>query len=138
LFFSWKLKTGEQKMKIETGYPVEKLRLSKKTISTMGNNALEIYTKKGKRLHSLQGHSNSILANKFYDEEYLFSGSADRTVRVWNVKSGEQMAMYRGHHSPLTGIQFWGGWVYTSSQDCTIRQWKNEVFAGMDEGERWM
>jgi len=135
---SWKLKTGEQKMKIETGYPIEKLKLYKRNISTMGNNALEVYTRKGKKVQTLQGHSNTILVNKFYDEDYLFSGSADRTVRLWNVKSGEQMAVYRGHHSSVNGIQFWGGWIYTSSNDCSIRQWKNEVFAGMDEGERWM
>lgn len=135
---SWKLKNGELKVKFETGYPIEKLKLTKKYISTMGAEALEIYTKKGKKVHTLQGHNNSITANKFYDEEYIFSGSADRTVRLWSVKSGEQMAVYRGHHSTVSGIQFWGGWIYTAGQDSTLRQWKNEVFEAMDEGVRWI
>jgi len=104
----------------------------------MGGQALEIYSKKGKKIHTLQGHTNHVTVQKFYDEEYLFSGSSDRTVRLWNVKSGEQMIVYRGHHSTVSGIQFWGGWMYSSSHDCSITQWKNELFAGMDEGERWM
>jgi len=135
---SWKLKNGELNFKIDTGYPIVKLKLTKKYISTMGGHALEIYSKKGKKIHTLQAHTNHVTAQKFYDEEYLFSGSDDRTVRLWNVKTGEQMSVYRGHHGTVSGIQFWGAWMYSSSHDCSIMQWKNHVFAGMDEGERWM
>jgi len=35
---------------------------------------------------------------------YIASGSADNTLRVWEVASGNQMAIYRGHTGAINSI----------------------------------
>jgi len=126
----WKLKNGEQKIRIEAGYSIIRMRVLKKYIMVMGNNALEVYNQKGKKIGAYDGHTGELLSAVFYDQDYLFSSSADRTIRIWNVKKSQQVNLYRGHHSQVNGIVFWGEWIYTAGPDGSIRQWSNVVFNG--------
>ncbi len=38
------------------------------------------------------------------DGKYIASGSADGTVRMWDVATGKQMYVYRGHQASVNSI----------------------------------
>jgi len=125
----WKLKTGEQKMKIETEYTVTNTKVFKKYILVSGTNTLETFNHKGKRVANYE-HGSEIQCACFYDQDYIFSATSDRTIRLWNVKRGQHVNEYRGHVSPVNSIVCWREWIFTASLDGTIRQWQNTVHNG--------
>jgi WD40 repeat protein len=77
----------------------------------------------------LEGHQKSTLPVAFSpDEKYLVSGSLDRTVKVWNAKTGELMKTLERHTGNIYDIAFHPGGKYfaTCSRDMTIRLWDFE------------
>lgn len=55
-------------------------------------------------IHTLQGHTNYVLTLAFsHDGSKLISGSGDRTVRFWDMATGEQTAMLTFDH-PVTSV----------------------------------
>jgi len=127
----WKLKTGEMKLRIDVGYPILYTRMYKKYLLVYGSNSsIELFTTKGKKLNTFNGHTEEITSAIFYDSDYFFSSSADRTVRIFNYKRGVCSNVYRGHTDTVNSIVTWGRWVYSGSSDGSIRQWPNVVFRG--------
>ena len=55
----------------------------------------------------------------------LASGSFDKTVRVWSLKTGEQIRLFRGHTSEVTAVAMSHDTtlVVSGSQDTTVRVW---------------
>jgi len=53
------------------------------------------------------------------DEHYIYSGSADRTVRVWDKKSFKEIAVLEGHSQPVTSIATDEHYIYSGSYDKT-------------------
>ena len=54
------------------------------------------------------GHTNAVSCVAFspVSPNMLASGSADNTVRLWNVRSMEQMVILQGHTAAVTSIAF--------------------------------
>ena len=51
-----------------------------------------------KLLHTLTGHTQGVVSVKFSaDGEMLASGSADKTVRVWQTSTGALLKVLVGH-----------------------------------------
>ena len=40
------------------------------------------------------------------DGRRIASGSADKTVRVWDAESGAELAVLRGHESRVTSVSY--------------------------------
>jgi WD40 repeat protein len=64
----------------------------------------------------------------------LATGSADGTVRIWDVVDGSQLAVLRGHTGRVRHVVFApdGGWLVSVAEDGTARVWGRsevEVFA---------
>ncbi|KAF5602661.1 vegetative incompatibility het-e-1 [Fusarium pseudocircinatum] len=60
-------------------------------------------------IHSLEGHTSTVEDISFsYDGRLLASASFDRTVRIWDVVTGESMHILEGHTSSLTSVAFSG------------------------------
>lgn len=58
------------------------------------NGYIFLWTKRGKRVRELRGHLGKINDLAFsFDGKYLVSTSADRTVRVWNIKTGSSITL---------------------------------------------
>jgi len=58
----------------------------------------------------MTGHTGSVPSvDLTADGSIAASGSADRTVRVWNTRTGGQLAVLRGHAGPIeTSVEFSG------------------------------
>ena len=57
----------------------------------------------GETIHSFTGHWYEITSLEFStDGDLLFTCSRDRTIRVWDTRLGEQVAVLMGHNAPIT------------------------------------
>ena len=77
----------------------------------------------------LRGHERPIRCLAISpDSRWLATGSEDRSVRVFDLKStypGGNQKVLLGHQLEITDLQFAGGgqWIATGSRDNTIRIW---------------
>src|SRR5207244_12331751 len=56
---------------------------------------------------ALQGHEDRVLVVAFSpDGSLLASGSADRTVRLWDAKAGKEHSAFTGHTSNVSSVAF--------------------------------
>eukprot|EP00794_Sanderia_malayensis_P019919 gene19919-21871_t len=75
-----------------------------------------------KRVRRLQGHIEAVLALQF-DKKRVMSGSADRTIRVWDVRSGRSVRKLKGQKGGIRAIRFDNRHIITASWDMTIVVW---------------
>ena len=89
----------------------------------------------------MEGHTNSVCSVAFSpDGQQIVSGSTDRTVRVWDVRTGEVAAQpFESHTDSVYSVAFSpdGQQIVSGSLDQTVRVWDaktGEVAAGPFEG----
>jgi WD40 repeat protein/serine/threonine protein kinase len=73
-----------------------------------------------------EGHTGALRCVAFSsDEALLASGSADGTVRLWNVGTGRPLAKVVGHTDMVSGVAFNhdNTWIASASLDKTVRLW---------------
>jgi WD40 repeat protein len=78
------------------------------------------------RVEVRDGHSGAVTCCAFSpDGTRVASGSADRSLRVWDVQSGECLGDMRGHRGGLFACAFSpdGSRLITASDDRTLRLW---------------
>ena len=81
----------------------------------------------GPHLQTFQGHQNWICSVVFsHDGQYLASGSADRTVKVWDVSTGKCLHTLAGHTNWVMSVAFSpdGAYLASGSADHTIKLWE--------------
>jgi len=89
-------------------------------------------------------HKKSVTSLAFSpDGHYILSGHTDNTLRLWHVKIGKQINVFRGHKDQITSVTFSpdGRYVLSGSLDKTIRLWEvkktgkqTQVFEGHTAG----
>ena len=75
---------------------------------------------------TLQGHSSEILAVAFSPEgRTVLTGSEDKTAKLWNIKTGEELQTFKSHTSVVNAVAFSpdGQTVLTGSGDGTAKLW---------------
>jgi WD40 repeat protein len=80
-----------------------------------------------KELHRLEGHADVVEALAFSPKgKVLASASADPTVILWNVQTGQHLATLRGHTKRVRACAFSpdGRMLASGSEDKTIRLWE--------------
>lgn len=79
--------------------------------------------------HNLTEHEGSIFnVTPSADGKYLASCSDDRSIKVWDMKTGELLANGWGHGSRIWGISIYnssenGFNIFSASEDLTARVW---------------
>ena len=87
-----------------------------------------------------------------FDSSRIITGSRDRTVKVWSLKTGRCLATFAGHRGSVLCLKFdldcdildgdaqgvnpyapRRGTMVTGSSDCTIRVW--DIYAQYVRGE---
>lgn len=80
-------------------------------------------------VRTLKGHTDGIMCLQFSETlshpsfPILVTGSYDRTVRVWNLETGLEVACLKGHTRAIRALQFDEAKLITGSMDNTIRVW---------------
>ncbi len=81
-------------------------------------------------LSTLKGHAGNVNSVSFTaDGNHLLSGSADCTMRLWDVDSGETEAIISGHTASVSSIATCNSgcgtvgptMIVSASEDCTLR-----------------
>ena len=74
-----------------------------------------------------RGHNDWVNAVAFSpDGKYVVSGSKDRTIRLWNVASGQTLGEpWHGHEGMVNAVTFSpdGKTIVSTSEDNTLRFW---------------
>lgn len=72
-----------------------------KVITGLDGKLINVHsTKTGELLRLLKGHDGGVWALKYFSNT-LVSGSTDRDVRVWNIRTGRCSHVFRGHTSTV-------------------------------------
>jgi WD40 repeat protein len=79
---------------------------------------------------TLLAHESGIFSAQFSpDSQHVITSSDDKTARIWDVKTGQEIAKLQGHESSVSSAQFSpdGKHIVTSSDDNTARIWDSET-----------
>jgi WD40 repeat protein len=76
--------------------------------------------------HNLNGHSSYVNTLAISpDGQTLVSGSADKTIKIWNLSTGQEIRTLTGHSNPVNSIVISpdGQTLVSGSADKTIKIW---------------
>lgn len=119
---------------INTGQ--KRRRLSNQTISNTGVRKTRpwktVYSERFKvernwrkgiyKVKKFIGHTDGVLTLK-YDFKYLFTGSYDTTVKIWDIESGKLIRNLESHTKAVQSLVFDDQKLITGSLDSTIKVW---------------
>jgi WD40 repeat protein len=73
------------------------------------------------------GHADKVLATALSsDGQHALSGSADRTLKLWETTTGRCLQTFEGHQGGVTSVCFSAGgcYVLSGSEDRTVKLWQ--------------
>jgi WD40 repeat protein len=78
--------------------------------------------------HALQGHQGGVNSVAFAQGK-LISGSADNTIKIWNLETGACTQTLQGHQGGVRSLALAQGKLISGSFDNTIKIWNLETGA---------
>jgi WD40 repeat protein/serine/threonine protein kinase len=87
---------------------------------------LGMFRRLDKSVHHLQGHKGAVNSVCLSDDGALaISGSDDKTVRLWDLKTGRRLHTFRGHRRAVTSVCLSrdGQLMISGSWDRTVKLW---------------
>ncbi len=93
-------------------------------------NVLQETLNKRSEYNRLEGHDNYVNSVSFSpDGKTLASGSADKTIKLWNLETGTEIRALKGHDNYVVSVSFSpdGKTLASGSTDKTIKLWNLET-----------
>jgi len=86
---------------------------------------------------AFKGHADTVRGvAAFRNNQYVVSGSDDRSIRVWKLDSGEELVTLTGHPGAVLGVAVSrdGRYIVSGSEDTSVRIWElqHKVFRSAD------
>ena len=75
---------------------------------------------------TMKGHTHNVTCLTLHENK-LYSGSFDKTIRIWNTETLEEIATLRGHTDTVICLTLRENKLYSGSGDKTIRIWNTET-----------
>lgn len=75
----------------------------------------------------LRGHSDDVECFAFADDETGVSASRDRRIIIWDLATGAIRRVIEGHDKDVLSVTCHDGFIYSSGDDMTLRQWGLET-----------
>lgn len=79
-----------------------------------------------KNVHVLSGHEKAVCALTTDDKNWIVSGSADFTIRVWDKNTCKGITVLKGHHDSISAVKFFHDFLISASFDRSIRVWSTQ------------
>ncbi|RXW15383.1 hypothetical protein EST38_g10472 [Candolleomyces aberdarensis] len=101
-------------------------------------------------IRKMEGHTDSVYCVEF-DSQYVVTGSRDRTIKVWSLKTGQVLGTFQdAHRGSVLCLKFEKDWalgadsmeappkglLVSGSSDCSICVWEMELGDLLPNGER--
>jgi WD40 repeat protein len=67
-------------------------------------------------------------------DTFVLTGSADDTIRKWDMSTCECLEIYEGHTSRVFRVICTEDWIFSTSYDATARAWRFDT-SDLDEEE---
>ena len=86
----------------------------------------KIFDEAGGELRSFHGHDGAVTCVVLSPDGTLaLSASADRTLKLWDVATGQEVRTFKGHRDTVTSVAFGpdGKLAASGSNDSTLRLW---------------
>lgn len=90
--------------------------VARRQLELGGMNPLKEYT----LLATLEGHGAAVNAIQVYQGQ-IVSASGDRTIKAWDINTGNCIRTYTGHTKGIACVQFDGRRIVSGSSDNTVR-----------------
>ena len=74
-----------------------------------------------------EGHEDNVRVLTA-DSDFLYSGSWDKTIRVWDMRSLECVHVLEGHVEAVLALTVMDGHLISGSYDTTVRFWSTDTF----------
>jgi WD40 repeat protein len=76
----------------------------------------------------IRGHDGAVLSICVSGDK-IFSSSKDKTIRVWDLDTGEIKSVIHGHTAPINTIKLLpdGRWIVSASDDASLRIWDSQT-----------
>jgi len=78
----------------------------------------------------LQGHEQSVLSVQF-DDQRIVSGSSDKSVKVWDINTGQLLATLLGHENSVYSLHLVGDALLSGSADYTGKVWDLRTYTAV-------
>ena len=73
-------------------------------------------------IKTFRGHRNGVMCLQF-DDNTLATGSYDATIKIWDIRTGEELRTLTGHEAGIRALQFDDRKLISGGLDHSLRVW---------------